>query len=275
MRLGTQLSIGLWLIASPALAAAPATAKELIREGERLYAAAKYREAAETLLKAHELDPNPRLVYNIARAYDQAGELKKSLDYYQQYVSSVEGTDPKLLKRSALSIDRIKGLIAKDEEAARARQVEQQRLADAQSAQKRAEEQAEAVRKAQEEAEAKRQAKARAEEEAKASARARSKTAFFAVGGLGVAAAASGGVFGYLAKQTYNQFHDATSVASKLSLESQAKRDALFADIGFGVGIAAAAAAVFLYPRGVPEPKKEVQVVWGLSPAGASVRVSF
>src|SRR4051794_10001770 len=67
-----------------------------VKEGEKLYQAGKYREAAEALIKAQNLEPNPRLIYNIARAFDQAGDVVTALQYYQQYVGSAEGTDATL-----------------------------------------------------------------------------------------------------------------------------------------------------------------------------------
>src|SRR5262245_51344628 len=89
------LTLGLGLLPASASAAKPAKggASSWIKEGERHYAAGRFLEAAEALLKAHKLEPNPRLTYNIAKAYDQAGELMGALNYYQQYVASKEGTD--------------------------------------------------------------------------------------------------------------------------------------------------------------------------------------
>ena len=72
-------------IASAGLAANPKAAS-LAKEADRLYRDNKYKEAAETLKQAYEADPNALYLYNIARAFDQAGELESSLDYYRKYV---------------------------------------------------------------------------------------------------------------------------------------------------------------------------------------------
>jgi tetratricopeptide (TPR) repeat protein len=259
MGAGRLALLTLWFCASTATAAQPAAQAQLIRDGERLYGAGKYQEAAQLLLKAYALGPDPRLAFDIARAWDQAGELAKALEYYQRYVSA-EGTDAAVLKRSLLSIDRIKALLAKEEQARQAREVEQKRLAETEAARKTAQE--EADRSA---------AKLRAQEQAEAAARARgrSKVAFWAVGGTAVAAAATGGMFGYLADHTYQQFHNATTVPAKLSLESDAKRDAAVADVCFAVGLVGAGAAFFLYPR------DSSAVTVSVGPGGASVEAHF
>src|SRR5947209_1819516 len=126
MRFTARIGLLLILGTTAASAAHGATRRErttaLIREGERLYQSGQYKQAAETLIKAQALEPDPRLVYNIARAYDQAGELDLALDYYQRYVNSTEGTDPTLLKRSALSIERLRGLLAREEQSQKARE---------------------------------------------------------------------------------------------------------------------------------------------------------
>src|SRR5256885_12028992 len=96
--------LGLLLCAGLAAAANP-TAAALIKDGDRLYKENKYREAAEALKKAYELEPAAVLLYNIARAFDQAGELQLALDNYRQFVGQ-EGADPGLVKKANLAMDR-------------------------------------------------------------------------------------------------------------------------------------------------------------------------
>src|SRR5690606_33646146 len=88
MRLAFLLSLTLLVSApSPAWALKGAkSAAALVREGERLYNSGKYREAAEALKKAQALQPNHKLIYNIARAYQRSGDLREALSWYQQYV---------------------------------------------------------------------------------------------------------------------------------------------------------------------------------------------
>src|SRR5690349_791318 len=88
MRLAYLLSLVL-LASAPATAWAQKTEKRaaaLVKEGERLYSSGKYRVAAETLKKAQDLQPNPKRIYNIARAYERSGDLREALSWYQQYV---------------------------------------------------------------------------------------------------------------------------------------------------------------------------------------------
>src|SRR4051812_22397420 len=101
------------LCSSPALTANPKAAA-LVKEGDRLYRENKYREAAEALLKAKELEPAAVLLYNIARAFDQAGELVLALDNYRQFVGQ-ESADPALVKKANLAMDRLRTLVAKEE----------------------------------------------------------------------------------------------------------------------------------------------------------------
>ena len=114
-RLAAVVALGLSLAALGA-GNKPRRAAELVKDAEKLYLQAKYKEAAELLKKAHEIEPDPKILYNIARALDQAGDLPASLDYYRQYVASSE-TDPTLLKRASLSIERLRTLINKQEAA--------------------------------------------------------------------------------------------------------------------------------------------------------------
>src|SRR3954469_2363905 len=102
MRLAFLLSMVL-LVSAPTPAWAQKGEKRaaaLVKEGERLYSSGKYREAAEALKKAQELQPNPKLIYNIARAYERSGDLREALGWYQQYVGlKGEDSDPALLKK--------------------------------------------------------------------------------------------------------------------------------------------------------------------------------
>src|ERR1043165_563243 len=98
--LAAALALGLALSAE---GAPRPRAAELAKTAEKLYLQAKYKEAAELLQRANELEPQPVFLYNIARARAQAGDLPSALDYYRQYVASSE-TDPTLVKRATLSI---------------------------------------------------------------------------------------------------------------------------------------------------------------------------
>src|SRR4051812_6291443 len=92
--------------------AASPKATQLAKDGDRLYKEGKYREAADALKQAYEVDKNPVLLFNIARAYDQAGDLQIALDTYREYIS-LPDTDPQLVKRANLAMDRLRALVAR------------------------------------------------------------------------------------------------------------------------------------------------------------------
>src|SRR4051794_41175050 len=115
------------LVPASALAK-PSKSATLMKEAEELYGKGEYREAAEKLKAANELEPHPKLIYNIARAYDQAGDNQLALDYYRQYVSSPADTDPALMKKANLAMDRLRALLAKEEAVRAAQDAERKKL---------------------------------------------------------------------------------------------------------------------------------------------------
>jgi hypothetical protein len=265
------LALAGWMAAAPALARTSPRAQvnSLVHKASRLYARGKYAAAAETLEKAEAIAPDPRLVFNIARAYDQAGELEKALDAYQRYVGSREGTDPTLLKRSALAIDRLRGLIEQRQKAKAADEAMQRHLKEqAELQRRRAEEQARAAAQARAQAEE----QARAQAEAQASAESRNRILAYTSGGLAVAGLATGIIAGLSAKSAKSDFENAATVEAKKSFESTTQHRALIADVGFGVAIAGTVAAYFLWPK---HHQVTVAPMVGTDGAGAAVGVSF
>lgn len=232
----------------------------LVKEGNKLYQENKYLEAAETLKKAHALEASPVLLYNIARAYDQAGEAQNALDYYRQYVSS-DSTDPQLVKKANLSMDRIRNAIAKDEAEKKVREAEKQRLADeAKTAKEKAAAEADAAKKQREQYEAK-DAAARAASQKKTDTR---LYATIAAGAFAVAALGVGIGFGVAANGSKSSFLTAMSVNDKRAYETATRSQAVIADVSFALSLAAAIAAVVLVPKGSDDPPKSVSVA--LSP---------
>ncbi len=242
----------------------------MVKEAGRLYEQGKYVQSAELLKKAYQLDASPVLLYNIARAYDQAGDLKQSLEYYRQFVAE-EDVDPTLLKRANLAMDRIRALLAKEEAEDEIRRKELERIeAERRAAEEKAQKEAELARKQREEFEARQ----RAEAEAKQRQQSRGRTLAHASGGVALAGLASGVFFGLSAQGSKGAFQQASDVSTKRQLEAQTRTQALIADVSFGLAVAGAVAAVLLWPKGEAQPeKKEVDVV--LSPAGAGISVRF
>ncbi|MFZ5470905.1 MAG: hypothetical protein ACOZIN_15875 [Myxococcota bacterium] len=267
MRNTLLLCVGV-LLAAPSFAATSPKSKKaaaLVKEAEKLYTGGSYREAAAKLEEANTLDPHPQLLYNIARAYDQAGDLKAAVEYYQRYVAAPEETEPSLLKRANLALDRLRSLIAKEEAVRTAQEAERKRLEE------KARAEAEAAKKQREEYEAKQ----RAEAEAKAQAKSRGRTLAFVSSGVAAAGAGAGIFFGLQAQAEKRRFTEASTVAQKQQSQQRTQSSALLADIGFGVGLAAAVATVVFWPKGGEEPKKDVSVVLVPSLDGAGVLMRF
>lgn len=273
MRLAFALTMA--LVLAPPAAQAQRGAKSgpaLIKEGERLYQAGKYRDAAEALKKAHEVAPHPRLIFNIAVALENAGELRDALSYYQQYVNSPEDTDPALLKRSARSIDKLRVLLEKETQAQAQADAERKRLEEeAAAARQKIEAEKEATRRAEELALQQQQA----DYARRLTSYKRTKIAAFAFGGVAVASVGAGVLFGLQAREARTGFDEATSLDTKRALADDTKGKALLADIGFGVGIASALTAIILYPKDGPPVEGEVRMTLAPRGAGAGVEVSF
>jgi len=246
-RLAAVVALGLSLAAQGA--GKPRRAADLVRDAEKLYLQAKYKEAAELLKKAHEIEPDPKILYNIARALDQAGDLPASLDYYRQYVASSE-TDPTLLKRASLSIERLRTLINKQETAQAQADAQRKKLEDetAVERQKAVDEQKrlEAERVASEQ---RRRVETRRDIDNYRAAR----TWSIVAGGAGVLAVAGGAVLGVSALQAHDQFTAAGTEVEKDTFKAMTQQRALLADASYGVGLALAVTAFFLFPKG-PEP---------------------
>lgn len=274
MRLAFLLSMAL-VLASP-VAQAQKGAKSpaaLVKEGERLFNARKYREAAEVLKRAYEAQPDPRLLYNIARAYEQAGDLREALSYYDQFIKNSDSDmDPLLLKRAHSAAERARVLIEKEEQTQAVADAERKRLQEeAEASRKRAEEEQAAAQRAQELA---RQQQVAEQERAMASYR-RSKVAAFALGGVSVASVGAGVFFGLQARDSRKAFDEATSLELKEQAAEDTRGKALLADVGFGVGLAAAIGAIIVYPKNGPPEEGEVRMTLAPRGLGAGVEVNF
>lgn len=261
-------------LASLALGANP-KASALAKDADRLYKDNKYKEAAETLRQAYEADPLGLYLYNIARAYDQAGELELSQEYYRKYVAlPSEESQPDLVKKANLAMDRLRTLVAKDEAGRQLNDAEKKRLEDeARVAKETAATEAEKARLQKESYEAKERA---ALEAAKGKTSAR-LVAGVVVGGLAVAGLGSGIAFGVLSGSSKSSFTSATTVADKKKFETETKTRALIADVSFAGAAAFAIAAIIVFPKGSAEPPKAVEVVFAPAPGGgyAGLQGSF
>ena len=253
------------LFAVSAPAANP-KASALAKDADRLYKDNKYKEAAETLRQAYEAEPTALYLYNIARAYDQAAELELSLDYYRKYVGSPsDETQPDLLKKANLAMDRLRTLVARGEADKKVRDAEKQRLeADARKAEARADAEASEARQQRRDFEAKEKLRKDAEEK-RVNGR---KVVALVTGGVAVAGLGMALGFGLAANTNRELFRKAETLADKRRLEAETRGTAAVADISLLVGVAAAIATVIIFPRD-SEPEKSVSVVLAPVAGGA------
>ena len=255
-------------IAANAIAANP-KASALAKDADRLYKDNKYKEAAETLKQAYDADPTALYLYNIARAYDQAAELELSLEYYRKYVGSPsDETQPDLVKKANLAMDRIRTLVARGSADKQVRDAEKQRLEeDARKAEARADAEANEARKQRREFEAKEKVRKDAEEK-RVNVR---KLAAYATGGVAVVGLGMALGFGVATNTNRVAFTKADTLTGKVQYENATRTTAAVADVSLLVGLAAGVAAAILYPKGGEEAEKSVTVVLAPIPGGGGM----
>src|SRR3954462_14787498 len=78
------------LLAGPALADARADTKRHFREGIALIAAGQLERGISELKQAYAIKPHPDVLYDIAKAYVDLGNIPEALNYFRQYIA----TDP-------------------------------------------------------------------------------------------------------------------------------------------------------------------------------------
>jgi hypothetical protein len=69
-------------------AATASSTSELNEEGRRLYQQRQYRRAVEKFIQSHAVDPDPNLLFNIARCYEALGEEQAAIEKYEQFLAS-------------------------------------------------------------------------------------------------------------------------------------------------------------------------------------------
>jgi tetratricopeptide (TPR) repeat protein len=261
-----RLALFFALLALPALAANP-KASQLAKDADRLYKDNKYKEAAETLKQAYDAEPTPLYLYNIARAYDQAGELELSLEHYRKYVGlSSDETQPDLVKKANLAMDRLRTLVAKGEADKKLRDAEKQRLEDdAKKAEARADAEAAEARRQRREFEAKEKARKEAAEQRIGTR----KLASFITGGVGVAGLGMALGFGLGTLGNREAFRTSTTLPDKQKFEAATRTTAAVADVSLLVGVAAAVTTAILFPWAGDDGGKSVTVVLAPVSGGA------
>ncbi|MFP2913617.1 tetratricopeptide repeat protein, partial [Pyxidicoccus sp. 3LFB2] len=79
--------LALCLCAGEALADARLEARRHFRNGMSLIAQKQYDQGIAELEAAYAIKPHANVLYNIARAYHDAGRLTEALDAYQRYLA--------------------------------------------------------------------------------------------------------------------------------------------------------------------------------------------
>lgn len=74
--------------APSASADARTEARAHFKKGMDAIAAGRFDEGIPELEKAYEILPHPNVLYNIARAHAEAGNLEKAIDYYKRYLET-------------------------------------------------------------------------------------------------------------------------------------------------------------------------------------------
>ena len=69
-----------------AQAPAPGTAADLSGQAIERFKAKDYDAAARLFEQAYSLDPNPNYLFNVGRVYEEKGDIRSAVDYYQRFV---------------------------------------------------------------------------------------------------------------------------------------------------------------------------------------------
>src|SRR6266849_8217183 len=97
------------LLAGSALADARADAKRHFREGMSLIASGQIKRGIAELKQAYAIKPHPDVLYDIAKAYVDLGNIPEALGYFRQYVA----TDPEDKDQVLRVMQRLESAIAK------------------------------------------------------------------------------------------------------------------------------------------------------------------
>ena len=73
------------LLSAPSRAAEPGP-EELYRRGSQAYRDGRYEESARDLARAEALEPHAELAYDLARAWERAGDGRAAIDAYREYL---------------------------------------------------------------------------------------------------------------------------------------------------------------------------------------------
>lgn len=87
----------------PATASSASSVQQLNEEGAALYGARDYRRAIEKFIQAYAIDSDPNLLFNIARCYEELGEIDAAIEKYQAFLKT-PGADARGRQRARESL---------------------------------------------------------------------------------------------------------------------------------------------------------------------------
>lgn len=196
------------------VAAAPtrdpdAEARALVVSAKSAFDAGRFGEAAELLERAYVVRPSATLLYNLGRAYQQAGEKTRAVDAYNRYLATEKSPpDEGAIRRTVQQLE---------DELARERAL------------------AERLERANREAEEQRAAQA-AREQVQVRTRRDPSAIPWVVAGVGVSGLAAAGVFGGLASHDHDGAVSAATVTDAQSKQSSAEGFATVANVALVAG---------------------------------------
>ena len=227
----------LTVLSVPALAKTKADreVEQFAKEAEAKYRGGDFRGSAELLLKAYEVKPLSKLLYNAARAYDKAGDANEAMRFYQRYLDAAD-TEPDLVRKSARALDRLRASIPPPVPAA---------TPPPPAPPPPAPEPAPAPPPPAPQTTIVTQP---------ASTSTPVKPLVFVAGGLAVVSLGAGSYFAVVANKDATAFKASYDPTQKPAIRDRAQREALIADIGIGVGVVLAVATVVLFVTGRRAP---------------------
>jgi tetratricopeptide (TPR) repeat protein len=234
-------------------------AAELFKKSADAYLHGDFATAISLLDEAYALDPQPVLVYNMARAHEGLGHLDEAINYYERYLNE----DPSSPDRGAIE-QRLSTLQKQREEKAR---LDKERA------------EVEERRVLQEEQNKKLEQREREASAGHAEAPRRRSPLPYVVAGVGAAGLAAGGVFGILALDKQSAGRKAVSLKDATEARDTGETFATISNVAFVAGGALVTAGVVWWvldrsaTKGQQGTAKTLTV--GFGPGSASLSGEF
>lgn len=188
----------------------------LVNRGLELTRNHRYEEATVFFQRAYEIDPIPELIYNTARAYERAVDRARAIEYYERFLSLQNTT----ARTRRLAIEHLREV--RDELAA-IENLEQSPSTTHQStpADTSSEEVDEQV-----------------PEEPPVPLETQFSRVGWSLSAIGGASIVAGGVMGIIALRQNSDFESTNTYQGQLNLQTEINRNAVIADILYGIGAA-------------------------------------